>query len=67
MEIGTRVEVRNNFDHEWARGFEVIEVDTVSEEPAYRVKRTADGRALPVWFTEDSIREERRGRGMWWV
>jgi len=68
MQPGTRVEVRSRFDRRWARGFEV---DTVVGDPAgpdrYQVRRRSDGSVLPAEFVADDVREERRGRSMWWV
>lgn len=75
MEPGTRVEVRSRFDRSWSRGFEIAEVvdapagDSGSDEgfaPAYRLRRRSDGKVLPVLFPADDVREERRGRSMWW-
>jgi hypothetical protein len=31
------------------------------------VRRRSDGSILPVTFTEDDLREERRRQSMWWV
>lgn len=69
MEPGTRVEVRSRFDRRWARGFEVEAVvdDPPSEPARYRVRRRSDGSVLPAMFISDELREERRGRSMWWV
>ena len=79
MEPGTRVEVRSRFDRSWARGFEVVEVvprtpdgsngDVTDDDGpplSYRVRRRTDGKILPVLFPESDVREEKRGRGMWW-
>lgn len=71
MEPGTRVEVRSRFDRAWARGFEIAEVVPDPDDPdveglAYRLRRRSDGQVLPAIFAEDDVREERRGRGMWW-
>ena len=59
---GTRVEVRQRFDLKWARGFEVAEVVAAG----YRIRRRSDGSVLPVDFTHDEVREERKRQGMWW-
>lgn len=64
-EPGTRVEVRSRFDHEWARGFEVVEP---VERPTsgYRIRRRSDGSVLPAVFAPEEIRmEPRRVDGMW--
>lgn len=68
MQPGTRIEVRSRFDRRWARGFEVDSV--VSEDlgaAQYRVRRRSDGSVLPSLFVDDEVREERRGRSMWWM
>jgi hypothetical protein len=63
MKPGTHVEVRNNFNQQWSRGFEVAEL-----LPGDRVliRRRSDGAVLPAEFDVDDVREERR-RKMWWV
>ena len=69
MMPGTRVELRSRFDRRWARGFEVDAV--VAEAPGgpsqYQVRRRSDGSVLPALFVDDEVREERRGRSMWWI
>jgi hypothetical protein len=77
MEVGTRVEVRSRFEHDWARGFEVAEIVDAPDEagpggrpfdgPALRLRRRSDGQVLPVLFRPEDVREERRSRSMWWV
>ena len=69
MQPGTRVEVRSRFDQRWARGFEVdtIVTDASAAGAQYRVRRRSDGSVLPAMFVADEVREERRGRSMWWV
>jgi hypothetical protein len=62
MEPGTRVEVRSHYDDSWARGFEIAEV---VDDKRYRVRRLSDGMVLPLDFTDDDIRRERRS-GLWW-
>lgn len=71
MEPGTRVEVRSKFDRSWSRGFEVVELVEEADDPgldgvAVRVRRRSDGQILPALFTEDDVREEKKGRSMWW-
>ena len=67
METGTRVEVRSRFDRAWARGFEVAEQIKGAAE-GYRIRRRSDGSVLPVVFSPDDVREERRRTNdMWWV
>jgi hypothetical protein len=58
---GTRVEVRNRLDGRWSRGFEVIDGDAGS----YRLRRLSDGGELPLRFSDDDIRREKK-RGTWW-
>ena len=70
MEPGTKVEVRSKFDRSWSRGFEVFELvlepDDDVPPPAYRVRRRSDGQVLPAVFPADDLREEKKGRSMWW-
>jgi hypothetical protein len=67
MRPGTRVEVRSRFESRWTRGFEVSEVvERDDGPPLYRVKRRSDGSILPVPFTDDDLREERRRQPPWW-
>src|SRR5690348_3641474 len=62
---GTRVEVRSRFEDRWTRGFEVSEVLERSDgSPEYRVRRRSDNSILPVTFTDDDLREERRRQSM---
>jgi hypothetical protein len=67
MQPGTRVEVRSRFDRRWARGFEVDAVVAEPDDPGYRIRRRSDGAVLPALFVSDEVREEKRGRSMWWV
>lgn len=65
------MEVRSRFDRSWSRGFELVEVVTPDDDPsldtpAVRVRRRSDGEVLPALFPEDEIREEKKGRSMWW-
>ena len=62
LEAGMRVEVRRRFDAHWARGFEIVAVT----EGGYRVRRLSDGQELPVEFTSEDVRRERKRQGMWW-
>lgn len=67
MDTGTRVEVRSRFDRAWARGFEVAET-VAGANPGYLVRRRSDGSILPVVFSCEDVREERRRtNNMWWV
>jgi hypothetical protein len=66
MRPGTRVEVRSKFESRWSRGFEVADCQDAAGEPLYKVRRRSDGSILPVTFTEDDLREERR-RQTWWI
>jgi hypothetical protein len=61
VKAGTKVEVRRRFDQRWARGFEVVE----DSDEGIRVRRLSDGAELPVYFTRDEIRKERK-QGLWW-
>lgn len=63
MRPGDHVEVRNNFDNSWSRGFEVV---AVLESSEIQIRRRSDGADLPVMFPALDVREERR-RKMWWV
>jgi hypothetical protein len=58
---GTHVEVRNRLDGRWVRGFEVMRTDG----GGYRLRRLSDGGELPVVFSDDDVRREKR-RGTWW-
>lgn len=63
------MEVRSKFDRSWSRGFEIAEVvgdDPSINGPAYKVRRRSDGEVLPVVFPPEDLREEKKGRGMWW-
>jgi hypothetical protein len=64
---GTRVEVRSRFDRRWARGFEVAEHLIERGGDRYKIRRRSDDSVLPSVFEDDEVREERRGRSMWWV
>jgi hypothetical protein len=66
VNAGTRVEVRSRFDAHWARGFEVAEVVEHGLDARYRVRRRSDNSMLPVLFTDDDLREEKK-RELWWV
>jgi hypothetical protein len=59
---GMRVEVRSTFDARWARGFEIVSVT----ESGYRLRRLSDGQELPVDFSSEDVRRERKRQGMWW-
>lgn len=62
LEPGARVEVLNNFDGRWSRGFVVSE----ATESGYIVTRVSDGALLPE-FGADEVRPERKRRDMWWM
>lgn len=61
--------MRSRFDRRWARGFEVdaIVVEPDEQPPGYRIRRRSDGAVLPALFVNDEVREEKRGRSMWWM
>jgi hypothetical protein len=63
---GTRVEVRGRFESRWSRGFEIADREDELVPPRYHVRRRSDGAILPVTFSEDDLREERR-RSTWWI
>ena len=60
---GTAIEVRNQLDGRWSKGFEVAAVDA----DGYRIRRMSDGLELPRTFGPESIRRPKeRHRGTWW-
>jgi hypothetical protein len=63
---GTRVEVRSRFESRWSRGFEIAEREMADNVAVYKVRRRSDNSILPVVFSEDDVREERR-RSTWWI
>lgn len=63
MKPGTRVEVRRRFDDSFAKGFEIAEVLA----DGFRVRRLSDGSVLPVAFSADDVRKERKKQGLWWA
>lgn len=63
LEPGEKVEVRRRFDAQWARGFEVIDVN----ESGVRIRRLSDGDELPVRFAPDEVRKESKRNSMWWM
>jgi len=62
VEPGTKVEVRSRFDRSWARGFEIAEV----VGSGYRIRRLSDGSILPLDFSADDVRAERKKSDFWW-
>lgn len=50
---GDRVEVRDHFEGDWARGFEVA---ALVDEDIVRVKRVSDGAVLPWMFGPGDLR-----------
>jgi hypothetical protein len=63
---GTHVEVRGRFEARWSRGFEIAGCEDKNGDARYQVRRRSDGAILPVTFSEDDLREERR-RSTWWI
>ena len=61
MEAGTKVEVRDRFTDAWRRGLEVAE----AVDGGYRIRRLSDGSVLPVVFTADEVRREKK-TDWWW-
>ena len=66
VRTGTRVEVRTRFESSWTRGFEIADKAEDNGQAFYKVRRRSDGSILPVTFSEDDLREERR-RQTWWI
>ena len=66
VRTGTRVEVRTRFESSWTRGFEIADRAEHDGRAHYKVRRRSDGSILPVTFTDDDVREERR-RQTWWI
>jgi hypothetical protein len=62
LEPGTKVEVRRRFDQHWSRGFEVAAV----VDDGYTLRRVSDKSILPVTFSLDEVRAERKKQGLWW-
>ncbi len=62
LEPGTKVEVRRRFDQHWSRGFEIAD----ALDDGYRLKRLSDGSVLPVVFSDEEVRPEKKKSGMWW-
>lgn len=72
MKVGTKVEVRSQFDRSWAGGFEIAEImggdgaeTGDGPDASYKVRRLSDGMVLPRVFAWEDLRRERKG-GMWW-
>jgi hypothetical protein len=61
MKTGTKVEVRDRFARAWRRGFEVAE----PVDGGYRIRRLSDRAILPVVFSPDEVRRERKS-DWWW-
>ena len=55
---GTRVQVRNRFNHHWASGFEVADFAEDRGGAAVRVRRLSDNSLIPVPFDTEDVREE---------
>jgi hypothetical protein len=62
LQPGTRVDVRNRFQGNWSRGFEVAGFDP----EGYRLLRLSDRSILPDHFSPDDVRRERRRQDFWW-
>jgi hypothetical protein len=52
LNVGTDVEVRNQFCASWSRGFEVAE----TTDDGYRLRRQSDRYVLPAEFTANEVR-----------
>ena len=61
LSVGTKVEVRTDFDGNWTNGFAVAEL----VDDGYRIRRRSDDTVLPSVFDADLVRRERRN-SMWW-
>lgn len=57
MRPGEGVQVRNRFEGDWVRGFEVAEVHEQDQEMLFRLRRQSDGAVLPSLFSEADVRE----------
>ena len=56
LDVGERVEVATRFTGTWSHGFVVARV----EDRGYHLRRLSDGHVLPVVFSADELRLERR-------
>ena len=56
MKPGEGVQVRNRFDGDWVRGFEVAEVHQQDDGMLFRLRRRSDGAVLPSLFSEKDVR-----------
>ena len=64
LAVGERVEVRNRFNSQWARGFEIVEVGA----SGYTLRRLTDGEVLPTEFDPDDVRaSHKRSNDFWWM
>ncbi len=62
LEPGTQVDVRNQYQGTWVRGFEIAEVT----DEGYRIRRLSDGSILGELFARNDVRRERKRQGFWW-
>jgi len=64
LSVGERVEVRNRFNSQWARGFEIVDVT----DNGYTLRRVSDGEVLPTEFDADDVRpSHKRSNDFWWM
>ena len=61
LEFGTHVEVRQQFDGKWSRGFTIEQ----GNAEGYLVRRDNDGVLLPERIAPELIRIEKRGLRFW--
>jgi hypothetical protein len=65
--VGTKVEVRRKFDDKWAGGCgwaEPTPHETKTHE--IRLRRLSDGEVIPVPFSADDVRKERKRKNWWY-
>jgi hypothetical protein len=64
LAVGERVEVRNRFNAQWTRGFEIVAVT----DDGYTLLRVSDGEVLPSVFAPDDVRPaHKRSNDFWWM
>ena len=58
---GAPIDVRTRYLANWSSGFEIISV----HDDEVHVRRLSDGGELPLLFSDDDVRKEKK-RGTWW-
>jgi hypothetical protein len=56
LRAGQEVEVRQRFTSDWARGFQVDEIDVTGPAPQVWLRRRSDGARLPARFPVADVR-----------